>query len=280
MERGHHRDACARRKIQQRYNEEHGHHPPGRSRKMSGRCWRSPARRRWEGRGRRRKRLSPAEKAGNDQAAHPRDAERRQDALNSSMPPTCGIRSRNSRKKSDRRKDHTVAKDKNRHQRCQRAQSEKTLTWRSPGTSWWSLPVCPVSGKKFPWPFDTIYAGRTAPVYGEPFLLCPDVSSARWKKPNVGLYRGTLSGHLHRPEDPPQRTPAPLSGTVTEIYDYLRLLYARIGIPALPHLRQGDRAAGRWTRWWTRCLRCRRGTRIQVLAPVVRQRKGEHAQGV
>ena len=68
-------------------------------------------------------------------------------------------------------------------------------------------------------------------------------------------------------------------GTVTEIYDYLRLLYARIGIPHCP-------VCGREITQQTvdqmvdQVMALPEGSRIQILAPVVRGRKGEHAEGV
>ena len=64
-------------------------------------------------------------------------------------------------------------------------------------------------------------------------------------------------------------------GTVTEIYDYLRLLYARIGIPHCP-------VCGKEIRQQTidqivdKIMELEEGTRIQILAPIVRGRKGEY----
>ena len=72
---------------------------------------------------------------------------------------------------------------------------------------------------------------------------------------------------------PPRKNRAQTVGTVTEIYDYLRLLYARIGIPHCP-------VCGREISQQTidqivdSILELPLGMRIQVLAPVVRQRKG------
>ena len=78
---------------------------------------------------------------------------------------------------------------------------------------------------------------------------------------------------IHRPDKPPVVTPVPRWGTVTEIYDYLRLLYARIGIPHCP-------VCGREISQQTvdqmvdTVLALPQGTKFQVLAPVVRGRKG------
>ena len=63
-------------------------------------------------------------------------------------------------------------------------------------------------------------------------------------------------------------------GTVTEIYDYLRLLYARVGRAALPGVRAGHQPADAWTRWWTPCSSWQRGRSSRSSRPVVRQRKG------
>ena len=73
------------------------------------------------------------------------------------------------------------------------------------------------------------------------------------------------------------KNPRSTVGTVTEIYDYLRLLYARIGVPHCP-------ICGREIKQQTvdqivdQVLRMEEGTKIQVLAPVVRARKGEHVK--
>ena len=66
-------------------------------------------------------------------------------------------------------------------------------------------------------------------------------------------------------------------GTVTEIYDYFRLLYARIGIPHCPECgREIKRQSV--DQMVDQILAMPEGTRIQLLAPVVRGRKGEHAK--
>ena len=86
--------------------------------------------------------------------------------------------------------------------------------------------------------------------------------------------RRPVAGHLHRAED---HLPNPRStvGTVTEIYDYLRLLLARVGVPYSP-------ATGLPIESQTvsqmvdRVLALPEGTRLYLLAPVVRGRKGEY----
>ena len=74
--------------------------------------------------------------------------------------------------------------------------------------------------------------GRPAPLYGKPFQLCPHVPGPDGKA-GCGQHRGAFARHFHRPENH-QPQPRSTVGTVTEIHDYLRLLYARIGIPHCP----------------------------------------------
>ena len=74
------------------------------------------------------------------------------------------------------------------------------------------------------------------------------------------------------------RNPRSTVGTVTEIYDYLRLLYARIGIPHCPGVRPRDQPADGGSDGGRDADACREGTRFQVLAPVVRGRKGTHVK--
>ena len=123
--------------------------------------------------------------------------------------------------------------------------------------------------------FDTIYAeGQRRYVeslssYARQFLgqmEKPDVDSIEGLSPAISIDQKTTS-----------KNPRSTVGTVTEIYDYLRLLYARIGIPHCP-------ICGREIKQQTvdqivdRVMALDEGTRIQVLAPVVRGRKGEHAK--
>lgn len=75
------------------------------------------------------------------------------------------------------------------------------------------------------------------------------------------------------------RNPRSTVGTVTEIYDYLRLLFARIGRPHCPSCGQPI-AQQTVEQIVDQILTLPEGTRIQVLAPVVRGRKGEHKRVV
>ena len=123
--------------------------------------------------------------------------------------------------------------------------------------------------------FDTIYAEgqrrymESLSSYARQFL-------GQMEKPNVESIEG-LSPAISIDQKSTNRNPRSTVGTVTEIYDYLRLLYARIGIPHCPN-------CGKEIRRQTvdemvdeiMCLPER--TRIQLMAPVVRGRKGEHAK--
>ncbi len=123
--------------------------------------------------------------------------------------------------------------------------------------------------------FDTIYADgqrryvESLSSYARQFLgqmEKPDVDSIEGLSPAISIDQKTTS-----------KNPRSTVGTVTEIYDYLRLLYARIGHPHCP-------VCGREISQQTvdqmvdRVLGLPEGAKIQVLAPVVRGRKGEHTK--
>ncbi|HUP70636.1 MAG TPA: excinuclease ABC subunit UvrA [Acidimicrobiales bacterium] len=121
--------------------------------------------------------------------------------------------------------------------------------------------------------FDTIYAeGQRRYVeslssYARQFL-------GQMDKPDVDFIEG-LSPAISIDQKSASRNPRSTVGTITEIYDYLRLLYARIGIPHCPECGQ---TVARQTpqQIVDRILEMPDGTRFQVLAPVVRGRKGEY----
>src|SRR3979411_2771682 len=121
--------------------------------------------------------------------------------------------------------------------------------------------------------FDTIYAEgqrryvESLSAYARQFLELmqkPDVDSIEGLSPAISIEQKTTS-----------KNPRSTVGTVTEIYDYLRLLYARIGIPYSP-------ATGLPIESQTvsqmadRILALPEGTRLYLLAPIVRGRKGEY----
>ncbi|MCD8118083.1 MAG: excinuclease ABC subunit UvrA [Lachnospiraceae bacterium] len=121
--------------------------------------------------------------------------------------------------------------------------------------------------------FDTIYAeGQRR--YMESLSSYARMFLGQMEKPNVESIEG-LPPAISIDQKSTNRNPRSTVGTVTEIYDYLRLLYARIGIPHCPN-------CGREIRRQTvdqmvdQILALPERTRILVLAPVVRGRKGEH----
>ncbi|ORX23804.1 excinuclease ABC subunit A [Thermoanaerobacterium sp. PSU-2] len=121
--------------------------------------------------------------------------------------------------------------------------------------------------------FDTIYAEgqrryvESLSAYARQFL-------GQMDKPDVEYIEG-LSPAISIDQKTTNRNPRSTVGTVTEIYDYLRLLYARIGIPHCPK-------CGREISMQTvdqmvdRIMKLDEGTRIQVLSPIIRGRKGEY----
>ncbi|MEY8338085.1 excinuclease ABC subunit UvrA [Lachnospiraceae bacterium 62-35] len=123
--------------------------------------------------------------------------------------------------------------------------------------------------------FDTIYAEgqrrymESLSSYARQFL-------GQMEKPDVENIEG-LSPAISIDQKSTNRNPRSTVGTVTEIYDYMRLLYARIGIPHCPK-------CGREIKKQTvdqmvdQIMGFPERTRIQILAPVVRGRKGEHAK--
>jgi excinuclease ABC subunit A len=123
--------------------------------------------------------------------------------------------------------------------------------------------------------FDTIYAEgqrryvESLSAYARQFLgqmQKPDVDHIEGLSPAVSIDQKTTS-----------RNPRSTVGTVTEIYDYLRLLYARVGIPHCP---QCGRVIEKQTpqQIVDRILELPQGTKFQVLAPVVKGRKGEYGK--
>ena len=123
--------------------------------------------------------------------------------------------------------------------------------------------------------FDTIYAEgqrrymESLSSYARQFL-------GQMEKPNVESIEG-LSPAISIDQKSTNRNPRSTVGTVTEIYDYFRLLYARIGIPHCPKC---GKEIKRQTvdQMVDQILEMEQGTRIQLLAPVVRGRKGTHVK--
>src|SRR5690554_4746039 len=121
--------------------------------------------------------------------------------------------------------------------------------------------------------FDTLYAeGQRRYVeslssYARQFLGQmdkPDVESIEGLSPSIAIDQKTTS-----------KNPRSTMGTVTEIYDYLRLLYARLGVPHCPicHREISSQSVDQMV---DKIMELPERTRIHVLAPMVRGKKGEH----
>ncbi len=121
--------------------------------------------------------------------------------------------------------------------------------------------------------FDTIYAEgqrryvESLSAYARQFL-------GQMEKPDVDFIEG-LSPAISIDQKSTSKNPRSTVGTITEIYDYLRVLYARIGHPHCPKC---GRPIGRQTpdQIVDQVMQLPEGTRFQVLAPVIRGRKGEY----
>ena len=117
--------------------------------------------------------------------------------------------------------------------------------------------------------FDTIYAEgqrrymESLSSYARQFL-------GQMEKPNVEKIEG-LSPAISIDQKSTNRNPRSTVGTVTEIYDYFRLLYARIGVPHCPKIKKQT-----VDQMVDQIMELPERTKIQLLAPVVRGRKGEH----
>ena len=123
--------------------------------------------------------------------------------------------------------------------------------------------------------FDTIYAeGQRR--YVESLSSYARMFLGQMDKPDVDYIDG-LSPAISIDQKTTSRNPRSTVGTVTEIYDYLRLLWARIGVPHCPkcgreiHQQSIDQIVDR-------VMALPEGTRIQILAPVIRGKKGEHVK--
>ncbi len=122
--------------------------------------------------------------------------------------------------------------------------------------------------------FDTIFAEgqrryvESLSAYARQFL-------GQMDKPDVDYIDG-LSPAVSIDQKATSHNPRSTVGTVTEIYDYLRLLFARVGIPALPHLRTGGRQAVRPGNCRCGCSALPDGTKLLILAPIIRGRKGTY----
>ena len=123
--------------------------------------------------------------------------------------------------------------------------------------------------------FDTIYAeGQRR--YVESLSSYARMFLGQMDKPDVDYIDG-LSPAISIDQKTTSKNPRSTVGTVTEVYDYLRLLWARVGVPHCPK-------CGREIKQQTidqivdRIMELPQGTKIQILAPVIRSKKGEHVK--
>ncbi|MCM1024242.1 MAG: excinuclease ABC subunit UvrA [Prevotella sp.] len=125
--------------------------------------------------------------------------------------------------------------------------------------------------------FDTIYADGQR-RYMESLSSYARMFLGQMEKPDVDSIEG-LSPAISIDQKTTSKNPRSTVGTVTEIYDYLRLLYARIGIPHCP-------VCGREIKQQTvdqivdQIMAMPQGTKVQLLAPIIRGRKGEHVKEI
>jgi excinuclease ABC subunit A len=121
--------------------------------------------------------------------------------------------------------------------------------------------------------FDTLYAEgqrryvESLSTYARQFL-------SMMEKPDVDQIEG-LSPAISIEQKATSHNPRSTVGTVTEIYDYLRLLYARIGIPTCPEHNE-ELSAKTVTEICNDIFEMKEGSKLMVLAPVIRGKKGEH----
>ena len=123
--------------------------------------------------------------------------------------------------------------------------------------------------------FDTIYAEgqrrymESLSSYARQFL-------GQMEKPDVERIDG-LSPAISIDQKSTNRNPRSTVGTVTEIYDYFRLLYARVGIPHCPKCGK-EIAKQTVDQMVDQIMELPERTKIQIMAPIVRGRKGEHVK--
>jgi excinuclease ABC subunit A len=121
--------------------------------------------------------------------------------------------------------------------------------------------------------FDTLYAEgqrryvESLSTYARQFL-------SMMEKPDVDHIEG-LSPAISIEQKSTSHNPRSTVGTITEIYDYLRLLFARIGEPRCP-IHGQPLAAQTISEMVDQALALPEGTKLMLLAPVIRERKGEH----
>lgn len=123
--------------------------------------------------------------------------------------------------------------------------------------------------------FDTIYADGQR-RYVESLSSYARMFLGQMEKPDVDSIEG-LSPAISIDQKTTSKNPRSTVGTITEIYDYLRLLYARIGIPHCPIC---NRVIAQQTidQMVDRIMELPKGTKVQLLAPIARNRKGQYVK--
>ncbi len=121
--------------------------------------------------------------------------------------------------------------------------------------------------------FDTIYAeGQRR--YVESLSSYARMFLGQMEKPDVETIEG-LSPAISIDQKTTSKNPRSTVGTITEIYDYLRLLYARVGVPHCPICKKEIKQQST-DQIVDNVMQLPLGTKIQILAPIVRNKKGEH----
>ena len=121
--------------------------------------------------------------------------------------------------------------------------------------------------------FDTLYAEgqrryvESLSTYARRFL-------SMMEKPDVDQIEG-LSPAISIEQKATSHNPRSTVGTVTEIYDYLRLLYSRIGTPKCPD-HDEELSAKTVSEICDEILKLKEGTKIMIMSPIIRDKKGEH----
>ena len=109
------------------------------------------------------------------------------------------------------------------------------------------------------------------------FPPMPGMFLGQMEKPDVDYIDG-LSPAISIDQKTTSKNPRSTVGTVTEIYDYLRLLWARVGMPHCPKSAAGKSSSQTVDQIVDQVMALPEGTQFQILAPVVRGRKGEHVR--
>ena len=151
--------------------------------------------------------------------------------------------------------------------------TSRTSRSRSPATVWWSSPGS--RGRASRRSPSTPCSPKASAATSSRCRPTPASSCSQMEKPDVDSIEG-LSPAISIEQKSVSKNPRSTVGTVTEIHDYLRLLYASIGVPHCPELRQADPAADRAADGRPRPARCPRAPGSCSTPRYVRGKKGEY----